>query len=462
MTIDSTTQTLVQSLATFASGTEIDAAPEEARTQAKLCLLDTIGCIIAGAETPEARVLFEAEMALNGRPEDWKEDTVARVFGYLGDTLELNDLIGGHSSIGIVTALIAKTMVRDVAGTDLIRAIIAGTETTARVYDSVVGRLKPYTETAIVVPSYFNAFGAAAACGIVEGLEEEQLAHALAISSTLNSWAPAEVIFGDGGTVKPMLFGANPASIAIQSVGYAAAGMTGPQTIIESPIGLMAGIAKEFNPRAMRENENWFITIPQRKLQAACGYTHSAIDAVNTMKLTREQAQSVTAIRIAIPEFYISAVGKSGAPVSSNDARFHIGYLVALALQGEYPILPKHTIEFDEFFRDELTSRLSNIVQIIPLGDDEINSTKPYNVSRVEVELSTGEVFTASCSAPKGSAENPLSDDEVIDKFHRLVAPQLSAEGAEEMLQSVMNVDSADDVSPLMRRVFATVTKPFG
>src|SRR5690606_5328916 len=108
-------------------------------------------------------------------------------------------------------------------------------------------------------------------------LSGTETSQAMAIASAMNTWCPAEAIFGQGGTIKPILFGANPASCAVQAVNYARHGLTGPQQLVESPIGLMTSLATGFDSTKLRNSENWFITRPQRKLHAMCGYTHASI-----------------------------------------------------------------------------------------------------------------------------------------------------------------------------------------
>lgn len=443
-------QTLLEWLADYSHSDDIEGAPAAAWNQAALCVLDTVGCIIAGSRTPEARALFNAEQENHGDIDEWSAEVTARVLGYLGDVLELNDLIGGHSSIGVVPAVLATAGRRRVSGQQALRAVLAGTEVTARLYDSAVGRFKPYSEGGTVIVSYFNAVGAAAALSLLHGFDRARTADTMAMSATICTWCPAEVIFGQGGTVKPMLFGAIPASSAVQAVGYASHGLTGPTNLIESPIGLMRSLAEEYEPEQIRRTGHWFITTPQRKLHAACGYTHSSVDAVSQMELNAEELEEIVGIEVAVPEFFREAVGKVGAPESSNDARFHLGYAVALAVQGHYPILPEHTLNFRDYLAEGRTLEIAEKVRIVP--DDPVGSgsSKPYNVSRVTVKLRDGSERVSTCLSPRGSVENPLTDDEVIEKFCRLVTPSVGTDRAEKLLRRIRELDECEDIEPLL------------
>src|SRR5690606_16493783 len=113
-----------------------------------------IGCMIAGTATAEAEMLHRCESEHQGGPAavvpgtDWKLSlySALRANGYLGDILELNDLIGGHASIGNVTAALALAEVQGASGAALLEAVIRGVEITTRVYAAVYPSLKRYTE----------------------------------------------------------------------------------------------------------------------------------------------------------------------------------------------------------------------------------------------------------------------------------------------------------------------------
>ncbi|MCC3296146.1 MmgE/PrpD family protein [Arthrobacter sp. zg-Y411] len=451
------TGTLLESLAHYANRLDPGSVPQSVHEQAALCLLDTVGCIVAGSRVAESGLLFDAEAKRYGAFEAWPAEVTARVLGYFGDTLELNDLIGGHSSIGVVTAALAAGRDRKISGEELLTGIVAGTEVTARLYESAVGRFKRYSEGGSVMVSYFNAVGAAAALSVMSSFDDTTTTNAMAIAASMNSWCPAEVIFGQGGTIKPMLFGGNPAACAVLAAGYAAEGLTGPRGIIESPIGMMAGLATSFDPSKILDTERWYITAPQRKMHAACGYTHSSIDAAGSLHLSVEEQGRVESIDVAVPAFFKEAVGKEGRPKSANDARFHLGYVVSLALQGLYPILPEHTEDFDRIFGQGLTASLSDKVRIVPNDGIAAGGSKPYNIARVTVHFNDGEQRSQTCTSPIGSSENPMSGDDVVNKFIRLVSPAASEETAVELAERILKIGTAADVRPISEAVLELV-----
>src|SRR5690606_5973626 len=143
-----------------------------------------------------------------------------RLNGYLGDVLELNDLIGGHASIGNVCAALALGESLGSSGSRVLVAVVRVIDVTTRFYDADSPTLRRYAEMALVPVGIPSAIGAAAAAAHILGLSREQTLHAMAIGGSLAGWCPAEVIFGNGGTVKPMLFGAQPAEAGVAAAQY--------------------------------------------------------------------------------------------------------------------------------------------------------------------------------------------------------------------------------------------------
>lgn len=440
--LESAGKPLLTALAEFAHSVEGDAIPTAVRDQAKLCLLDTLGCIIAGSVTAEASALMRAERRLSsGSGPLLSPSEEARVLGYLGDVLELNDLIGGHASIGIISAAISAARQLGSSGEKVIDAVVAGIEVTSRLYESTAWTKKPYTESGMVIVSLVSAIGAAAAVARLRGLSVAMTAEAMAIAGTLVSWCPAEVIFGTGGTIKPILFGASPADSGIKGVEYALEGLTGPPNLVESPIGLMAALSHGFDEREIRSPDGWHLLKPQRKLHASCGYTHSSIDAVVDLVRQGVNVAEAKRITVQVPEYLLAAVRKDHLPETANEARFHLQYCLALAASGADVITPAHTLEFERY---AASPGIASLMERIEVSSLEISGTmhaKPYNISRVIIEGQDGTIVEGGCTAPRGSAANPLTDDDVVQKFRRLASARMTDTQIESSIHLVLDLD---------------------
>lgn len=439
---------LLRTLAAFAASVSRANTPERVREQAGLCILDTFGCMLAGARAAETIAFNNAERQLNGRSQ-LSALSQARVLGYAGDVFELNDLVGGHASIGTLSASLINAREQGATGTQLLDAVIAGNEITSRLFEAEAWQQKPFDESGIVITSMLSAIGTAAAVARLRGFAEDQMTDAMAISGALASWGPAEVIFGNGGTIKPVQFGAGPADSAIRAAAYVAAGLTGPHNLIESPIGLMTTIAHGFSIDKIRGDGTWHLLNTQRKLHASCGFTHSAVDAMAAMARTGGKLDAARRIEIHVPEYIIPAVSKSLPPASPNEARFHLQYCVALAASGVDAILPEHSIEFERYInRVDIQHYLARTV-VLPLPEVPDSPGQRYNRSKVVIIDSGGNFIEESCDAPRGSFLNPLSDDDIVNKFRKLAAGILPAANIEACIAQALTLDEQPDVAIL-------------
>ncbi len=439
---------LLDALADFVCGIRLDAVPEEVRRQSRLNILDTIGCIASGAKLEESQQLLAAE-ASRGGPQEAAVlgsslrlpiEAATRVNAYMGDIFELNDLIGGHASIATVTPGLALAEATGASGAQLVEAVIAGVETVCRVHGGFYAHQKPFTETAMVQVIVASAIGAAATASKLLKFDREKTRQAMAMAGALTSWGPAELVFGEGNTLKPILFGGWPGSIGLVAANYAKHGLTGASRLLESPIGYYATVARKHDRSIVLDFDHWRLAQPRRKLHACCGYTHSAIDAV--AKLRREGALAKAAkIRVDVPAYIVPAVAKFGAaPTTPNEARFNLEYCLAHAATDADVILPTHSMESAQHLaRPEIRQALAKFETVVDPAYGH------YRYSTVEAFDSAGQsIARLVYDAPRGTEWNPMSDDEVRQKFRRLALP-LSDEST---INAYLNRVDALEASP--------------
>ncbi|NMM81360.1 hypothetical protein B2J86_10580 [Acidovorax sp. SRB_14] len=419
---------LISFLGNFAANVRLEDAPAAVRRQAILSILDTVGCMVAGAQAPESRDFLMVETQRTQAPEASvighgpRVDvaTAIRVNAYLGDVFELNDLTGGHASIAVVPTALAHAEALRCDGRALVEAVIAGIEVTSRVYAAYYPTMKSYEETGIAPPGIPSTIGATAAAARLHGMSAEATGRALAIAAALAGWCPAEVIFGQGGTIKPMLFGSWPGSVATMAVAYAQAGFSGPARVLESPIGLYPTLARSFDASQVLSPSAWHLEHPRRKRHACCGYIHSALDGVVAMRLDGVDFAAAEAIVVHMPAYIIPGVSKSGPPTAPNEARFHAEYCIALAAAGADSITPDHSIDYVTHM--ELVAPLMRRVRVV-----EDVSLAHYHQSVVSVRDAGGrEVASRVTCAPKGAPLDPMTNNEVRAKFVALCGSRLA------------------------------------
>lgn len=437
----------LRQLARQSSAMTVSDIPESVKRQARLCILDTVGCALAGTRTEEARLVLVCEpvsadeaATVFGTPHRRSLQGAVRINGYLGDVLELNDLIGGHASIGNVTAALALGETSDAPGTRVLEAVVRGIEVTTRVYEAVYPSLRRYTEMALVPVGIPSCIGSAAASAHLLALDEEQTLHALAIAGALAGWCPAEVIFGNGGSVKPFLFGAQPADVGITAAHYARAGMTGPADLLDSQLGYFATASTAGGFDATAWEGRWALEQPRRKLHACCGYLHAPVDALGKLR-TSGSALHEMRITLRVAPYVADVVSKDRLPISSNDARFHMQYCLALVACGADVIGPEHSIALHEQLRRPEVLAMMERILVVP--DPALTH---YHQCSIEMTDGDGQVTVQAVSAPRGSPQEPLRDEEVIQKFHSLADPVLGRARAGRFADQALDLEAVGDV----------------
>lgn len=439
-----TSSTALQQLAVQAQGISLKYVPKLVLTQAKLCILDTIGCILAGSRAEEALLMLHCEpgsgsisASVLGTAQRRSVQEAIRINAYLGDVLELNDLIGGHASIGNVTTVLALGEATGATGGQMLEAVVRGIEITTRVYESVYPSLRRYTEAGLVPVGIPSTFGTAAAAAHLLQLNVSQTTNALAIAGSLAGWCPAEVIFGNGGSVKPMLFGAQPGDVGVTAAYYAKAGMTGPHQLLDSPVGYFSTASTQGLFNADAWSDRWALMQPRRKLHACCGYLHSPVDALEALhKALGADVLGTAHIQVNVAPYVADVVSKDRLPNSANDSRFHLQYCLALVICGASVILPEHSIAFEEQLQRADIQQAMGRIQVVP--DATLDH---YHHCRVDVITSAGAKHTKVLTGSRGSPQAPLTDAEVIEKFLLLATPVLGLENTMAVIEHVMSIE---------------------
>ena len=152
-------------------------------------------------------------------------------------------------------------------------------------------------------------------------------------------------------------------------------------------------------------------------------------------------------IELMIPELIIPAVGKTEPPDTSNAARFHLQYCAALAASGVDFIGPGHSVNFESYISRPEIAALMNKTRLVPLVPTRDAPGPPYNQSMVRVGRADGQILKGLCNAQRGSADNPLSDEQVIEKFRLLTQPIFESHKIESCIVQTLELENQKSCS---------------
>jgi 2-methylcitrate dehydratase PrpD len=87
--------------------------------------------------------------------------------------------------------------------------------------------------------------------------------------------------------------------------------------------------------------------------------------------------------------------------------------------------------------------------------DEALERLMPKRVAIVEVTLSDGKVLTDRVEAVRGTADNPMTRDEVAAKARELMTPVLGAATTAKLIERIFDLESLKsvrDLRPLLQK----------
>jgi len=145
----------------------------------------------------------------------------------------------------------------------------------------------------------------------------------------------------------------------------------------------------------------------------------------------------VEEIEIEIDELPLDAAGIV-EPRNVHEGRFSIYFLSALAL-AEGKITTENLTE--EKVRDRELNELRKKVKAKGLSNIGLSS-------HVKVHMKDGITYEKYTSAPKGSSENPLTVEELKEKF--MTASALSHSAAEKVIEKIMHLETVQSIGEIL------------
>lgn len=419
--------------------------PDEAREAARHCLLDFLGCALAGSREPLSEILVRevaqnedsSQAGLIGRDERATLRSAALVNGAAAHALDFDDthIAMGHPSVPVLPALLALAEQSDAAGPDFLAALVAGIELECRL--GLLLGPKHYA-AGFHSTGTFGTFGAAAACAHLLGLDEDAWLHAMGLAGT----QAAGLKSGFGTMAKPFHAGA-AASAGLLAATLARGGFVAQPAILEVEQGFAATHAGgEPTAEALAaQPEHLLIRETLFKYHAACYLTHAAIEAAGALRerhgLDPEKIQSVE-VRVNPA---LLGVCNIEAPATGLEGKFSLRATTALALLAKDTGDPALYVDATMVDPDVVALRDRVRVTTTPdFGATQARVSIETQSGKSEHELDTG--VPASDLAAQGG--------KLRAKFALLATPALDPSGAESLSDAVQGIEDRTSMKDFM------------
>jgi len=412
---------------------------------AKRCLLDYLGVTYAGAQMLKEKGNKLLDFLGEGHGEtpvigfDRKASIENAVFmnGLSAHVAELDDgVISGivHPGSPIISALLPLAEKEKIKGTDLLSGIITGYEAAVRIANAIQPSHK---ERGYHATATCGTIGSALGIAAMLGFSKSQMKDAL--SSAAISASGTLKVLEDGSELKP--FNAGRASlVGLLAASMARSGFMGPDDALSGKTGFLSMMAEQCDLSLLEKGNGESLGIEKVyvKPYAACRYCHPAIEAALKIKFCNLiHPEDIKAVNVAT---YFWAV-RNHDHIHINgisSAKMSIPYSVAVAL-----VYGKAGIE--EFSLKHINnSELASLTKKVSVcSDDQLTTLFPQkSVAIVKIITNDGVCHTVRVDYPKGEPENPLSDDEIKEKFITLAAyGNKSGEESLEIMQIVWKLE---------------------
>ena len=438
------TKTLCAHLADARPGDLSDAARQAARRG----VLDWIGCALAGSAHPEIDILISVLQDTGGRPQ-------ARVLGrnlalglrdaplangQMGHLLYFDDThMGGvvlHTSSPVLAALFALAERTPVSGADLMLAYAVGFEAGVR-----AGRTAPgHHKGGWHLTGTLGSIAAGAACGRLLGLDAQRLTYALGIAAT-----QAAGMQQNRGTMCKSFHAGKAAQNGLLAALLAERGFDASQEIIEGK----RGFARIYSDTAAPDEliaglgQRWLIETNGHKPYACGVVLHPLIDAVIALR-NRERIDpaAVSEIALRVHPLVLSITGVT-EPQSGLQSKFSVRHSAAVALADGAAGIAQYA---DARAADPAVAALRRKVQAV--ADETLRRDEAHAAI-----VAAGVRHDIHVAHASGTADNPMSDAAIEQKFRANAEPAIGSERARHACDIAWSLESLADVRTLIAAV---------
>lgn len=440
-----------------------DDLPADAVHWAKVAIIDTFACALAGAHEAAPRIAEKVSTMYGsaGPALLWGTDhrasalDAALINGTAGHALDYDDVnntIGGHPSVPLLPAIVALGEMLGASGKDMLLAYVTGFEAQARIGAAVnvYHYRKGWHPTATL-----GVFGAAAASARLLNLDEQHTATALAIAASLSSGIKANF-----GTMTKPLHAGHCSRNGLYAALMAKEGFTAADNALEHPQGFFELFNGAGNYDARKAVENWAnpldVLAPGIGLKQypCCASTHSAIDATLILRerhqLTPERVKKI----ISITHAPALAHTNRPDPKTALDAKFSVQYCVARALL-------HGAVTFDHFddsalMQPELRALLARVEA--RTHDAEPKGMADHYQGVVNILTTDGQTYTARVDQPLRGPQNLAPPDRLESKFKDCALRALRPDAVPRLYDQLQKLETLPNVRELTDFMASSVT----
>jgi 2-methylcitrate dehydratase PrpD len=436
----------------WAHGVEWHDVSPVARRRVVLVLADDLAATFSAIDEPQVAAIRQRMLAAGdggpasllapGRP----RVPVLQAAMANGLAMGWNELDEGyrkavcHAGLYVLPALLACAEAEGASLQELLRAALLGYETVTR-----VARAFRFPSMLIHPHALLSPVGAAAGVGFLRRLPVDELLLAISGAATLGMAGPFNHALQ--GVLARNTWAAQAAASGLNALDWAHCGIGGQASSLHDVyVTALGADTVDLSPFAPGAADGWAVESGYHKMNASCQYTHSTIEAVQSLLAAHPKLKGGQALAgIEVQAHPLGYALDDARPTTTLGAKFSVPHAVAAALvHGDGGVASFDAGSLD----DPRIARLRDITRMAPFP--ELRPWPEDRPARVTVTDHAGERYEALCWSAQGGPDRPFSEDALWSKVDVLSRPH--APGFVRTLRAMaLHVQSPDGAEALAR-----------
>jgi len=434
---------VTESLARHIVATRWDDVPSKVRHQAKRSLINFVAVTLAGCRSRPIEIALSSLTEFSGgRPvtvigRSERVDALSAAFlnaasANVDDFCDTHTATVIHPTAPVAGALFSCAGLRQVSGSNFLLALVLGNEVQGRIG---LAMSPSHYNRGWHITSTCGVFGAAAACGKLAALSEEQMLWALGLAAT-QSAGLCECL----GTPAKSVSVGNAARNGLWSALLAAKGYDGPAEPLAGTQGFYHALVEKPDLSCITDGwgESWAVMATSYK-PYPCGFViHPVLDCVLDW---RREHPAADVTRVVVRGHPLLSIRADRPDVSTGrEAQVSVQHAVAAALVSGQAGLDQFT---DACVRDGEVLKMRSKVEV--LRDERFSTV----AAAVEITTADGKTFHLAQSAARGSDANPLSDSDLEEKLRLAASGWDPRYDVAPLIDAIWAIEASVDVSKL-------------
>ena len=437
--------------------------PSDVIHQIKRLTLDTLSCAIGGYASEASKIIqdyiresghpYEATVFGSGLRTSCLNAALAN--GAMVRYLDYNDTAfiiqgetyrTGYHPSEVIPPILALSERQHLSGKDVINTINLGYDLSLAFLEGVQGLgmekrgWNGDTRGAFIMPLV---------AGKILGLNEVQMESAVGISGSCHAVCGILDTPAEEYTMTKNIRFPTMSYSGIMAALLAQKGFTGPSSMIEGHDGFTEVImGNEYDLDKLLGFKGKF-AIRETCIKSIIADFSSHGHLTATLSLVREhdiKPEDVIEVRITTSKRCAEHTGDpvKKYPKNKETADHSSYYLTAIAIIdrqiGPDQFTPKK-------YNDPKVREL--IDKVVLQGDPMLDKFRPAGIS--EIITKQGKKYSLRVDYPRGHARNPMTDEEVVDKFKNMASRYMSEDHMDQVIDTVFDLDKLDDIEKFNR-----------